>query len=180
MRWGDWQWVDNTNIPGWLDWIAFVLGGIGLVAALVQLFRSRGALEAAAEALKTTRRALISNQLLAVLPAFEEIANSLPAAVHADNRVLTGELLLRFEYRVQESLAMLEALDPQFHSAIPTLKTGAQQARTAHTNLYYALTTETTEQRVGKVPAQIVLVALELKALETRLRHNVPAAGVRK
>ena len=73
---GEFAWVDFSNVPGFLDWVAFCFGAAGIGFTVVQLARSRGALKAAATALRETRATLIRNQLVSVLPGFEEISKA--------------------------------------------------------------------------------------------------------
>ena len=93
MQIGDWRWLDLGNVPGVLDWVAFILGTIGMAVALVQLFKSRGALAAAKQALDDARRGLVRDQLLQVLPRFTEISASLDDAIRADSRELAQKAL---------------------------------------------------------------------------------------
>ncbi|MFC0678329.1 hypothetical protein ACFFGH_10805 [Lysobacter korlensis] len=107
MKIGDWQWLDFENVPGVLDWTAFVLGALGIGFAIYQLTRSRNALTAARDALVSTRKSLVKNQLVAVLPRLEEIDHALDDALVADDREGAGSALVRYRYFTAEVSALL-------------------------------------------------------------------------
>ncbi|WDG17490.1 hypothetical protein [Microbacterium sp. Clip185] len=108
MRLGEWVWLDLANVPGVLDWVAFVLGGAGIGFTIWQLLRSRSALVAAQKALEHTQSVLIRNQLLAVLPPFSELSDRLDAAMRSNSREEAEQALSRFCYQSSEAAALLK------------------------------------------------------------------------
>lgn len=110
--------IDTANVPGVLDWWGFVLGGAGIAFTVVQLIRSKGALLAAKEALEDTRASLISNQAIFVLPAFQEISDSIDAAIRADDRDDLQKALNRFNVRAHEAINVLQALEQRDYEQV--------------------------------------------------------------
>jgi hypothetical protein len=104
---GDWEWLDPANVPGALDWIAFVLGGAGIAFTIWQLLRSKGALKAARDALVLAQGQLNRNQLLLVLPTVDEIERALEAALQKNSARATEEALSRFGRYAAETTALL-------------------------------------------------------------------------
>jgi hypothetical protein len=113
-------WIDPTNVPGTLDWIAFLLGGAGIAFTAIQLVRSRGSLAAAEDALKKARASLLANQAIFVLPAFQEISDSIDAAIRADNRDELQTGLSRFSARAHEAISVLRALENVIYNPFVT------------------------------------------------------------
>lgn len=105
---GDWQWIAWDNIPGGLDWVAFVLGGAGIGFTIVQLVRSKNALQAAKQALDDARLDLIGSRLAAVIPRLQEVISLLDTAVHENERVTTYVFLAEGSRRTAEVRALLE------------------------------------------------------------------------
>jgi hypothetical protein len=89
---GDWQvfnlegMYDPTSLPGFLDWLGFLLGAAGIITALVQLCRSKNALIAAKESLDATRQNLVQNRLGAAIPDLQEMISLLDRAVSQNDR----------------------------------------------------------------------------------------------
>lgn len=136
MQMGDWRWVDVNAAPTMLDWIAFVLGGAGIAFTIVQLLRSKGALQAARDELNRTRSTLMKNQLLAVLPGFEEILVTLEQAIRDNNRDLADEQLTRFAYRSQEAAELLKGSSEEFTPMVDSLIEAARNATTTRSSLF--------------------------------------------
>lgn len=118
MKIDDWMWLDFTSVPGLLDWIAFVLGGAGILFTVVQLVRSRGALIAARDALNETRQNLTRNQLVALLPSLESVSSDLDRAVRRNKRSGADEALQRFSVKAAESATLLAATTTQFSDLV--------------------------------------------------------------
>jgi len=110
-------WIDLTNVPGLLDWIAFLLGGTGIAFTAIQLLRSKSSLVAAERALKNTRASLLANQAIFVLPAFQEISDSIDSAIQADNREELQASLSRFNARAHEAISVLTALEENIYAS---------------------------------------------------------------
>ncbi|CAH0327213.1 hypothetical protein [Microbacterium sp. Bi128] len=177
MRIGDFVWLDWANVPGLLDYLGLLLAIVGFGIAIGQLVRSRSALDAAEQTLSSARRALISNQLIAVLPAFEEIAAQLGAAVTNDSRPQAETALDRFQYRQRETLALLQTLPPEYQGIVPALERAGARARAAHSNLFSS-PHETTAQRVGDALSDVRSVAYEIRTVEVMLRNHVPTTQI--
>jgi hypothetical protein len=132
------QYVDFNNVPGVLDWLAFILGGLGIGFTVVQLIRSRGALKAAAKALTDTRSTLIKNQLLSTLPAFEEISAVVDNALSTDpDRDPMQQALTRFCLHAQEAASLLKSsTNGQFDEVIREIVGTADEASQARAGLF--------------------------------------------
>lgn len=136
VKTGGFAWVDYSNVPGVLDWVAFWLGAAGIGFTVVQLYRSRGALQAAATALSETRATLIRNQLVSVLPAFEEVSKSIDSALGSQDRDQLQEGLGRFSFRAHEAASLLRASTTEFEPLVADILQAAESASTARSNLY--------------------------------------------
>lgn len=134
-------WIDFSNVPGLLDWVAFLLGALGIGFTVIQLFRSRGALKSAAAALQNTRDTLIRNQLVSVLPAFEEISKSIDAALTSKNRTQLQEGFARFTFRAHEAVSLLNSSTNEFETIVEEILSVAESASTARSSLYSDATT---------------------------------------
>lgn len=169
---GEWQWLDFANIPGVLDWIGFVVGGIGLGFALFQLASSRSALTAAKEALEGARVSLIRDHLLGLLPAFNEMAASLMDAINADSREVAGRILQRFMESASEAEALLATHVEQHPAAIEVLTEARVAAAKAIDRLYQA-PDQTTSQRVGAAASALRSAATTLAAVRVSIRNEI-------
>lgn len=177
MRIGDFVWLDWANVPGLLDYLGLLLGIVGFAIAIGQLVRSRSALVAAEDALNSARSALTSNQLIAVLPAFEEISAQLTAAVQGDIPQQAETALDRFRYRQQEAEALLIGMPSQFHAILPNLRRAGIRVDRAHADLFTNLD-QPTAQRVGSALTEVRGIAHEIRTLEVMLRNQLPIAQV--
>lgn len=128
--------IDFSAVPGLLDWIAFGLGALGIGFTVIQLIRSKGALKAAAKALTETRDILMRNQLVSVLPAFEEISKSIDSALRADDRELLQDGLGRFSYRAHEAMALLTDSTSGHEALINEIAITARSSSLARSNIF--------------------------------------------
>lgn len=140
---GGWQWLDYTNVPGVLDWVAFVSGVLGLLLGLggiaftiCQISKSRGALEAAKDALETTRSTLIKNQLASILPRFEATLNLIENAINADQRNVLQVHLLSLRKDAIESIRLLELSDGGPTESVNHLQSVANISADMHSTLF--------------------------------------------
>lgn len=172
MYLGDWQWLDFANIPGVLDWIGFVLGGLGIAFALVQLYKSRGALQAAKDALDDARNVLVRDQIIVLLPAFSEIAASLADAMSADSRDVAIEVLQRFSERASEAEQLLANREDPQTEAVGELLEARIAAAKAIDRLYRSFD-QSTAQRVGAAAAKIRSVAVTLNGVHVLVRNEI-------
>ncbi|GAA2910603.1 ATP/maltotriose-dependent transcriptional regulator MalT [Microbacterium keratanolyticum] len=169
---GDWHWLDFANIPGMLDWIGFVLGGLGIVVALVQLYKSRGALQAAKNALDEARNGLVRDQIIVLLPSFSEIASSLTGAMHADSREAAVDVLQRFSERASEAEQLLTNRGTLHEEAVRELSDARAAAAKAIDRLYRK-PDMTTAERVGTAATKIRAVAVTLNAIHVLVRNEI-------
>jgi len=105
---GSWQWVDPAVSFGFLDWIAFALGALGIGFTIFQLLRSRGALQAAREALEETRSSLIKNQLAEALPQFRTIMQQVENSLRQQN--MNDQLDGHLEHLIRHSRETVELI----------------------------------------------------------------------
>lgn len=171
MYLGDWRWVDPSAAPNWLDWVAFVLGGAGITFTIVQLLRSKGALEAARDELNRTRSTLIKNQLLAVLPGFEEILVNLDQSIQNDDREQANIQLTRFAYHSQEAAELLKSSSEEFESMVVTLANSARNATLARSALFES-PGQTTAQLLGEHTGDFRLLVTDIRALSVSIRND--------
>ncbi|MGW9168420.1 hypothetical protein [Agromyces sp. NPDC055658] len=172
---GEFQWLDFTNVPGLLDWVAFVLGGLGIGFTIVQLTRSKGALKAAEQALESTRASLVRNQLVAVLPAFEEISREIDGALEADDRKRMAEALHRFSYRAVEVVVLLKSSNAGFEDLANEIANEGSDASEARGKLY-GEPTATVDELVGTTASQIRLLAPRISGVAVSIRND-PGKG---
>lgn len=140
---GGWQWLDYTNVPGMLDWIAFGSGVLGLALGLggiaftiYQICKSRSALEAAKDALETTRSTLIKNQLASILPRFEATLNLIENAINTDQRDILQLHLLSLRKDAIESISLLELSNDGPQDDAKELKSVASISQDMHSSLF--------------------------------------------
>lgn len=172
MTIGDWEWLDWANVPGLLDWIGFVLGGAGLAFAVVQLTRSRSALTAAEQALDEAREGLIRDQVIAILPTFGELAESLMNAADADSREVAKRVLLRFTVSAREAEVLLGSRAKRHPDAIRELSDARRAAIFAIDRLHNEHS-QTTSQRLGDAAGAIHSVAATLSGVRAMIRNEI-------
>jgi hypothetical protein len=165
------MWVDVTNVPGVLDWWAFCLGALGIGFTVVQLFRSSGALKSAAKALRETRSTLIRNQLMSILPGFEEISKSVDSALRDDDRQALQEAIGRFAFRAHESAALLQDSTTDYAPLIFDILRVAEAASSARTLLFSDLDTPLGEL-VGEVTSDIRGLAPKVSGASVAIRND--------
>lgn len=81
---------------GWSGWFGVIGVGltvIGLVVAVVQLTRTKGAIEAAAEAVRSAEDEIAVRQLLFLVPQLRHIAAELDSGIDGDDRTSTQRSL---------------------------------------------------------------------------------------
>lgn len=171
MYLGDWHWVDLNGVPTALDWFAFVLGGLGIGFTIYQLLRSKGALEAARTELDRTRTTLMKNQLLAVLPGFEEILVNLDQSIRDDDRDKADLQLTRFAYHSQEAAELLRGSSDEFSSMVESLVDTAQKATVTRSTLFGS-PTRTTAQLIGQPSGEFRLLVTEIRGLSVFIRND--------
>lgn len=134
---GNWHWMDPGSVPGPLDWVAFLIGGAGIGFTIYQLLRSRSALEAARQALVSTRASLIRNQLVEVLPQFQttmtEIDRSLRAEDYRDQLDLHLERLIRYS---RETVELIDSCGEDLGQATYEVVSVLQAAESMRSRLY--------------------------------------------
>lgn len=172
---GGWRWLDFANVPGMLDWIAFVLGGLGIGFTLVQLWRSRGALEAARRALTDARDGLVRDQIIVLLPAFSELAASLGDAMSADSRTVAVEVLQRFSEKASEAEQLLSNRQTSHLEAVNELLDARGAAAKAIDRLY-SRPDQNTAQRVGVAASKIRSVAVTVNGVHALVRNEIGSA----
>lgn len=133
---GNWQWLDFALVPGWLDWVAFVLGGAGIGFTILQLLRSKGALESARRALVTTQSTLIKNQLLGILPKFSELSHAVDVALDLPDRSRMDEALERFCLSASEAATLLEVSYKDFGNVVSEILDVVNEASEARSGLF--------------------------------------------
>jgi hypothetical protein len=129
-------WVDVENVPGVLDWVAFIFGGLGIGFTVWQLVRSRNSLNAARDALRDTQALLVRNQALFALPVFQEISESIDAAISDDSRQDLQSAFGRFAVRASETTSLLRALDrPEYSDFLSRLDTVSDEVSSSRASL---------------------------------------------
>lgn len=169
----EWQWVDGANIPGGLDWIAFILGGVGIGFTVVQLVRSKSALDSAKDALDLTRATLVRNQLVAILPVFEEIALGVDVAIRMNDRREAELVLGRFCHRAAETVQLIEADEIAAIEITAALKSATALAVRAHGALFHRDPEVTTAEIIRDASAAIREVSHDLQSFAVRVRNEV-------
>lgn len=167
------MWYDLANVPGVLDWIAFVLGTLGIGFTVIQLLRSRSALKAAELALIETRDILIQNQLGSVLPGFEEISNSINASLAADvkDRWQVEAGFGRFVSHGHEAIALLSDSTSDFASLIRSIETSIRLVSKARSSIFTDTTTPL-EELVGEAATSVRDLAPKLKGAAVSIRND--------
>ncbi|GAA1565598.1 hypothetical protein [Leucobacter aridicollis] len=169
MIFNSWKWIDLSAIPGPLDWAGFVLGGLGIGFTIYQLMKSKGALNAAREELERTRATLIKNQLLSVLPGFEELMDRIDDAVRTGNREELSTQFQKFAYRLAEAIPLLESGSTSFSSLIESMKSEITKALEARSSLYGSPDTPVDELvRVNVDSLQILVTQIKTTTVSVR------------
>lgn len=133
---GSWQWVDFGNIPSVLDYVGFLIGGAGIGFTVVQLMKSRSALDAAAKALKDTRGTLMQNQLLAILPRFKDVYSRLDKAIELDQRNEVESALSHYCGLAGEAIVLMQSSVPTFDVEQGFLKSSVDIVSAVRSLLY--------------------------------------------
>lgn len=173
MQFGDWVVLDWSNVPGLFDWFGLALAVAGFWIAIRQLQKSRSALVAAEETLKSAKVSFSTNQLIGVLPAFEEISNQLNVAVRDDLAGIAEVSLVRFQLKRSEALALMRLLPERHQTLIPSFNRVGNVAQTAYSNLFSG-TLESTADRVGLAARDLQNLVYEIRTEQTNLLHAVP------
>ena len=171
-------WIDFGNVPGLLDWMGFVLGGIGIGVTLFQLFRSRGALKAASRALIETRASLIKNQLVAILPNLEGISHAVDHAIALDDRDAAEVALEQFCLYANESATLLKSAGEggEFNEIVHDLLAVSDSAGDARAGLF-GHPGETVSDIIGLTASQVRNLAPRIKGTATAVKND-PGKGV--
>lgn len=169
---GEWRWLDFANTPGVLDWVAFVVGTGGIAFAIWQLLRSKSALEAARDALESTRESLVKNQLVAVLPAFTEISRTVDSALSSVDREPMQMALGRFTDQAHEAAILLrDATDGYEKLAAKILRT-ADTASRARAALFELPMSTSVQEIAGAAATEIRYLAPHILGVATTLRND--------
>lgn len=168
---GSWQWVDPGVSFGVLDWVAFVLGALGIGFTIFQLLRSKGALQAAREALEETRSSLIKNQLAEALPQFRAIMQQVENSLlqQNTNEQLDGHLedLIRHSRETVELIAAYGAdLGQASYDAVAVV----QSAEAMRARLYER--PDETAQYLAQPLRQLRSNVSKMHSLSVRLRND--------
>lgn len=173
---GDWQWLDWANAPGVVDWVAFGLGFAGIGFTVFQLVRSRGALRSAEAALKSTRRTLIKNQLVSILPGFREISMSVDAALPGSDRDSMLNALTRFSYHAIEAATLLKASPGSYGDLPVEILRVANDANAARASLFGS-PGESVFDLAAEAAAGIRDLALRISAAAVQIRNDPGNSG---
>lgn len=168
---GNWQWIDFGSAPSPVDWLAFILGGTGILFTIAQLLRSKGALKAARNELERTRAMLIKNQLVAVLPGFEELMTNLDRSIRHDDRLQLEDHLHRFAYHAYEAAALLTESSPEYHEIAQEVIEGGNFAMEAK-SLLYGSPGVIAEELLGQKADQLRQLVLRLHGLAVSIRND--------
>lgn len=129
--------MDPGAAFGILDWVAFVIGGAGIGFTIFQLLRSKGALEAAREALESTRASLIRNQLAEVLPQFQTIMEDVERSLRAeDYRGQLDQHLERLIHYSHETVELIDAFGEELGQASYDVASVLRAAESMRARLY--------------------------------------------
>jgi hypothetical protein len=159
----DGQWV--TVVANW----ASVLGIAGLVAALVQLKRTKDAVTAAQEAIERTEARLSINQVLVLLPQMQKLEDDLDAAVHGQSQEAVLRHLGQWRMLAMEVFGLVKGQDYADEAALDQLRASAVSAASAkgqligtHKNL--VTTTRTVRREIATAAAYAGTLSGTLKS----------------
>jgi hypothetical protein len=165
-------WVDRANVPGVLDWWAFVLGGLGIGFTIWQLLRSRSALDAARNALNETQSLLVANQALFALPVFQEISDSIDLALSEESRTDLQRAFGRFAIRASEISSLLRALDrAEYQNIVDRLDDVSAEVGASRANLF-ASPDETCHTLGGEAASSVRELAISLNGLAVTIKND--------
>lgn len=168
---GNWQWVDPGVSFGFLDWIAFILGALGIGFTIVQLLRSKGALQAARRALESTRSSLIRNQLAEALPQFHTIMQQIESSLRQQNfnEQLDGQLehLIRHS---RETVELIAADGADLGQASYDVVAVLQSAEAMRSRLYGS--PDETAQDLTQLLGRLRSTVSRVHSLTVRLRND--------
>lgn len=172
---GNWQILDWDNIPGFFDWVAFILGLTGIGFTLIQLLKSKGALKAAEKALNDTRDDLIANQLLYALAIFPDLSTTVDDALTMDDRESMQKALSTYCDQSVEVAALLRSSGTMHDDVAETLVNSSNSASKARAALFSEQ--DMSVQEIASGVAELirdVTLTLRSKAVEIR---NQPRGG---
>jgi hypothetical protein len=167
--------VDCASTPSQLDWWAFILGGIGIGFTVIQLIRSRGALNAARDALESTRASLIKNQLVSVLPGFQEISASIDAALSEPSRIPMQQALSRFCIHGYEAATLLRDTSAEFEGLAEQIIQTTDTASKARAGLF-ANPRKSVHDIAGSSAEEARNLAARISGVATSIRND-PGSG---
>lgn len=103
--------TQHSQIPIWVDWLAQGLTLLGLVIALVQLFRTNGATKHARKVLEDATEGLYRTQAIAAIVDTKAILLSIETALADKNREALRRELSSYSMRANEIVRYLEQID---------------------------------------------------------------------
>lgn len=172
---GDLQWLDLSSAPGPLDWVAFGLGGLGIGFTIYQLLRSKGALKSAELALNSTRKTLMTNQLVALLPRIKSTMENFEATLRADSSADRDQLsqqladLMDYSAEAAELLSATNDSDPTAEIVFINLR---MEAETMRAQLYEAAAGCSLKDSFARPLRRLRTVVLSIHSLSVRLRND--------
>jgi hypothetical protein len=168
---GEWQWLAWTNVPGFFDWVALILGVAGFGIAIWQLCKSKGALQAAKKALQETRATLVRNQLVFVLPAVGELANTLEIAASTSNRDSVVRALDRITDVAGEAAVLIQGSTSGQESVIEEILRCVDEASKAREKFYKDKVTAI-EDIVAEASTSIRALTPKIRMLTVTLKND--------
>lgn len=168
----DWKWLDFASVPGVLDWLGFVLGGLGIGFTIWQLLKSESAYKAAQEALEETRDKLVRNQLVAELPEFRKILDLIDADAASGNRDSLSDSLYSFAFISRATISLLNETPGDFLELVSSLRKAAGSAMDIRSKLYEPLEI-TTAQLLRSSDQDLRQVVLEIHELSVTMRNDL-------
>ncbi|MFB4350516.1 hypothetical protein [Microbacterium sp. CR_7] len=168
------RWFDALSAPGWHDWFAIGLTGIGFWIAMVQLKKTRSASEAAAIELRKARTKLNSDQLSAVVTQMQMIVADIDFAIEQNDREVAHRALLRFSYVANESIALLGNLTANHDELESRLEGAATKALDTKSSIVGKKSVDVarTAKSVGN---EIAGLCVEISGLVARDRYQIGA-----
>lgn len=129
--------MNNTcTLPGFFEWAGFGLGALGIAFTIFQLYRSGSLLKKAAETFDEARTNLIRNQVVSVMPFFEEISKNIDDALDTESRDFLIAGLRRFSLRGSETAALLRASSDKFTTLADEIVSVVREANKAQSDLF--------------------------------------------
>jgi len=163
---------DASVAPGWFDYVGLGVSLIGFGVAIRQIYKTRGASEAATKALLSAQKSLISNTLLSVVTQFQLVVADLDQAMSSNHGDMAHRALVRYGHLARETRSLLDEKSREYDDLKTRLWDSSEVALDVKEKIVQAKSPD-----IGRLAKQISreinTVSLEMTEVVANLRHQV-------